>query len=219
MTDFVMHKLFYTPIWQFEYPDFTKDEEHLVRYFAQDSLYLAERERNGLQITRADMHKDKSVQRLTDFIQSSAETVMQNMGYKKDCAITSMWATRQRSGGFHHRHSHHNSFLGAVFHLFDADGGASGTVFHNTDIEKYVIQPPLDFDKEQLLKSQQDFKFVPGTLTVFPAWATHSTAPTHCKYRMVVASNIMPIGMSNHDYYDRFNYPDANAMEQLEYPR
>jgi len=213
------HKLFFTPVWRFEYPDFKNDEEELVRYFAQDNLYLAERERNGLQITRANMHKDKNVQKLTDFIHSCSESVMQLMGYQKECAITSMWATRQRSGGFHHRHSHHKSFLGGSFHLFDADGGASGTVFHNTDIEKYLIQPAHDWDKERILKTQQEFEFIPGTYVVFPAWATHSTAPTVCKYRMIVAANVMPVSMSNHDHYDRYNFGEVKDMELLEYPR
>lgn len=219
ITPIESHALFYTPIWRFEYPDFKQDEEYLVRYFAQDHLYLSERESNGLQITRANIHKDPQVSKLKDFFQECNESVMQLMGYKKDCVITSMWATRQRAKGFHHRHSHHNSFLGGAFHLFDVDGGASGTIFHNTDIEKYVIQPAHDHDKQLLLKTQEHFKFVPGTFVVFPSWATHSTAPTHCSYRIVVAMNSMPIGMSNHDYYDRYNFPDVSDSELLEYPR
>lgn len=213
------HRMFYTPVWRFEYPDFKQDEEYLVRYFAQDSLYLSEREKNGLQITRANIHKDKNVSKLTEFFHSCSESVMQLMGYKKDCCITSMWATRQRAKGFHHKHSHHNSFLGGSFHLFDIDGSASGTIFHNTDIEKYVIQPAHDPDRELVLKTQEELKFRPGTLVLFPAWATHSTAPTHCNYRIVVALNVMPVGMSNHDYYDRYNYQDMSEMELLEYPR
>lgn len=35
-----LHKLFYTPVWRFHYPDFEEDEEFLVRYFAQDQLYI-----------------------------------------------------------------------------------------------------------------------------------------------------------------------------------
>lgn len=214
-----LHKLFYTPVWRFHYPDFENDQEFLVRYLAQDHLYLSEREKNGLQITRANLHKDAKVKKLTDFIHSCGKYAMNDMGYSDACGITSMWATRQKAGGFHHRHSHHNSFLGGSFHLFDADGGASGTIFHNSDIEKYVIQPPHDTDRDILLKTQEDFKFSPGTLLLFPAWATHSTAPTNCKYRMIVAANIMPVGMSNHDYYDRYNFPDLTDSELLEYPR
>lgn len=214
-----IHKLFYTPIFRFEYPDFDKDEEYLVRYFAQDHLYLSEREKNGLQITRANIHNDVNVKRLTDFIHSCSESVMSEMGYKKDCVITSMWATRQRAKGFHHRHSHHNSFLGGVFHLFDVDNSASGTIFHNTDIEKYVIQPARDFNKELMLSTQEQMEFKKGTLTMFPSWATHSTAPTPCNYRIVVAVNVMPLGMSNHDHYDRYNFPNVNEMDLMEYPR
>ncbi|NDB87087.1 MAG: hypothetical protein EB127_31035 [Alphaproteobacteria bacterium] len=211
------HQLFYTPIWRFEYPNFKQDEEYLVRYFAQDNLYLAEREKNGLQITRANIHKDKNVNKLTNFFQSCAESVMQLMGYKKDCCITSMWATRQRANGFHHKHSHHNSFLGGSFHLFDMSGNASGTIFHNTDIEKYLIQPAHDTNKELILKSYEELKFKPGTLVMFPAWATHSTAPTQCDYRIIVALNVMPVGMTNQDHYDRYNYPNMDGVDLMEY--
>jgi hypothetical protein len=60
-----LHKLFYTPVWRFHYPDFVNDQEFLVRYLAQDDLYLSEREKNGLQITRANLHKDSKIKKST----------------------------------------------------------------------------------------------------------------------------------------------------------
>ncbi len=97
-----LHKLFYTPVWRYQYPDWDKDEEELVRYFAQDEIYISEREKNGLQISRANMHKEPKAKKIADFIQSCAEFTMSEMGYKKECGITSMWSTRQRAFGHHH---------------------------------------------------------------------------------------------------------------------
>ena len=212
-----LHKLFYTPVWRFHYPDFVNDQEFLVRYLAQDNLYLSEREKNGLQITRANLHKDAKVKKLTDFIHSCGKYAMDDMGYYDDCGITSMWATRQKAGGFHHMHSHANSFLGGSFHLFDADGNASGTVFPNLGAEKYVIQPAISRKNELMLKSQEELAFIPGTLVMFPAWATHQTSPTDCNYRIIVGVNIMPIGKSNSDHFDRYNFPDTGNMQLMEY--
>ena len=51
------HKLFYTPVWRYEYPDYVNDAKYLLPYFTQDNLYLSEREKNGLQISRANLQK------------------------------------------------------------------------------------------------------------------------------------------------------------------
>lgn len=212
-----LHKLFYTPVWRFHYPDFVNDQEKFVRYLAQDNLYLAEREKNGLQITRANLHKDSALKRLTEFIHSCSKYAMDDMGYSDSCGITSMWATRQKAKGFHHMHRHANSFLGGSFHMFDVDGNASGTVFPNLGAEKYVMQPAISGKNDLMLKSQQELPFVPGTLVMFPAWATHQTSPTDCQYRIIVGVNVMPIGKTNFDHFDRYNFPNTEDMQLMEY--
>ena len=208
--------MFFTPVWVYQYPDFVNDHEFLVRYLSQDDLYLVDRERNGLQTTKSNLHKDPKIQRLTDFVIESAKSSMEDMGYLPSCGITSMWATRQRKGGFHHMHSHANSFLGGTFYLFDS-GDASGTTFANMDFNKYVIQPAEDSTKEKMLKSVYDIPFRMGSLILFPAWATHLTNPTESDYRLVVAMNIMPIGKTNTDHYDRYNYSNPFEMDLKEY--
>ena len=77
-----MKKLFYTPIWKYEYVDFKKDEDFLLEYFTRDEHYISDREQNGLQITRANLHKDPALKKLTDFIISCAEDAMNQMGYE-----------------------------------------------------------------------------------------------------------------------------------------
>jgi hypothetical protein len=211
------HKLFYTPVWRFEYPDFDSDAEFLVKYLSKDEHYISEREKNGLQITRANLHKDEKLNKLRDFFIACCETAMDEMGYEPKCGLTSMWATRHRAGGFHHQHHHVNSFLGGSFHLFDIDKkSASGTVMANMDTAKYVIQPALN-GKEKMLKNAEIMPFIPGTLVLFPAWASHFTQPTACRYRIIVAMNAMPIGKSNSDHFDRYNYSDPVNMDLKEY--
>ena len=101
-----LYKLFYTPVWRYEYPHFDEDFEKLAEYFTQDDMYISEREQNGLQITQANLHKDPALEKLRDWIQDCCESTMIQMGLEKSCGFTSMWATRQRAGGFHHMHSH-----------------------------------------------------------------------------------------------------------------
>ena len=212
----VLHKLFFTPVWEFVYPDFKNDEEHLVRYLAQDKHYLSQHEKNGLQITHANLHKDEKLKKLKDFILESARSVMNDMGYQPDCGLTSLWATRQRMGGNHHHHIHKNTFIGFSMHVFSS-GQAPGMVFVNSDAGKYQIDPPHDPTKEIMLKQFEFTPFQPGHIFFFPAWATHFTEPNTCDFRMIVAGNIMPIGMSNGDHFDRYNYADPEKMVLKEY--
>lgn len=212
-----LEKLFYTPIWKFKYPFFERDQEKFVRFLSEDSRYIIEREKNGLQTTVSNLHKEEELQDLTQFFYFAAEHCMREMGYVPSCGITSMWATRQRPGGHHHKHSHRNSFLGCAFHLFDIDNEASGTVFTNPNIEQYVIQPAVDETKEPMFVPEQYMSFESGTLLMFPAWASHYTMPTNCGYRIVVAANFMPVGQTNSDHYDRYNFPNPYSMPLKEY--
>ena len=212
-----LHKLFYTPVWRFHYPDFEEDEEFLVRYFAQDHLYITEREMNGLQITRPNVHKDPKIKKLKDFFIESAKYAMTEMGYVDNCDISSMWATRQKPGGFHHFHYHHNCFLACAFHLFDVDKKAGGTSFFNSSSDRYVIQPQIADRNNLMLCSESELPFIPGTLVMFPGWAGHKTKPSNCEYRMIVAANIVPIGKTNIDHFDRYNFPPIEDMDLIEY--
>lgn len=211
------YKLFYTPLWRYQYPDFHNDFPELLDVLTKDELYITDREKNGLQITTANLHKDKRLNKLRDFMQNSLEETMSDLGYLRDCGMTSMWATRQKAGGFHHQHSHKNSFLGGVFHFFDSDKNASGTVFVNDNTSKYVIVPAVDKTKEQVFQRSEHVPFIPGTFVVFPAWLQHYTIPTECNYRIIVACNSMPIGMTNTDHFDRYNFSDPSNMIMKEY--
>lgn len=217
MNPIEFHKLFYTPVWRFQYPDFKNDQEFLVKYLSKDEHYITQGEKNGLQITRANLHKDPKLQKVKDFVHECAKTVMTEMGYVPDCQITSLWATRQRAQGFHHPHFHTNSFLGGAFHLFDIDGNASGTVMFNPESCKYALEPAIDNSKEQMLQPYSVMRFIPGTMILFPAWAMHLTQPTPCRYRIVIATNIMPVGKTNKDHFDRYNYPDVSTMSLKEF--
>jgi len=211
------HKLFYTPVWRYEYPRYREEAQRLVDHLTNDDLYLSQREKNGLQITRANLHKDDNLKDLYQWILECCESTMIHMGYEPRCGITSMWATRQRAGGFHHLHSHKNSFLGGSFYLFDMEGKAEGTTFNNSDSSKYVIQPTRLKDRSPMLTGETHLPFIPGTLVLFPAWAQHLTRPNPSAYRIIVGINCMPIGMTDDDHFDRYNFPDPSSLKLKEY--
>lgn len=209
--------LFPTPVWIYKFPEFDQYKEELFDYFNREDVWLGNEIRNNLVATRAELHKEPLLSPLFTFIQNSLEDAMGRMGYKKGIGITSAWATKHLNGGFHHYHTHRNSFLGAVFYLKSDDNRTQGTTFHNMTHPLYQIQPAVDPSKEFYFKSFDTCPFMAGSLLVFPAWLPHSTMPHEGEERVVVAVNAMPIGMTNSDHYDRYNYSDPTIMDLKQY--
>lgn len=208
--------LFPTPVWRYKLTEFDKIEEPLVRYLAQDSLYFTDRERNGVQTTEGDLHKDPEhiiLKPIRDFFQVCFEDVMDKMGYEKSCGITGMWATRQKQGGYHHKHMHRNCFLVGVFFMFDIDNNAQGTNLFNVNSSLHMIQPRMQKGKQEFLNEQEVLTFEKGSCIIFPGWVPHSTLPSPSKYRIIIGANSMPIGKANSDHYDQYEFPDPADMK------
>lgn len=209
--------LFPTPVWVYRFTDFDKHKADMYRYFEQPEIWLENEKRNNLVATRANLHKEALLSPFISFVQKSLEDVMGRLGYQQSVGITSMWGTKHYKGGFHHFHTHRNSFLGAVFYMRDDSGKSFGTTFHNMNNAMYQIQPAFDSTKAQYFKSSETAPFDIGSLLVFPAWVPHSTHPCEGDERVVVAVNAMPIGMTNSDHYDRYNYSDPAIMDLKQY--
>lgn len=216
MIEHTLLKLFYTPIWQFKYPDFKEDYEFLITYFTNDEIYLQERERNYLQITRANLHRDPRLAKLKDFYIECAKVAMTEMGYIDDVQITSMWATRQAKGGHHHEHIHNNTFIVGLLYLLNVDNGGPGTTFVNSSANLYQMLPTGN-SKPKMFKKDFETTFVPGDFHIFPGWLSHYTKISQSPYRIVVPANFMPVGKTNDDHFDRFNYKELNEEDLKQY--
>ena len=209
--------IFPTPMYIYRFTEFEQHRKELYYYFDQDDIWLSNEKRNNLIATRANLHKETALSPFIRFVQASLEDTMSRLGYMRDIGITSAWATKQLKGGHHHYHVHRNSFLSAVFYLRDDTGNAFGTTFHDPNLPFRQIDPPVDRERAQFFKSSLVSSFEPGVLIVFPSWASHSTYPSNSENRIVVALNAMPIGKTNTDHYDRYNYQDPAIMDLKEY--
>lgn len=207
--------MFPTPVWRYRFTEFEKHKKELIDFFTQDKLYFIDREQNGLQTTDGNLHRidvPLSVEALKKAFKECFEDVMIRMGYEKNIGITSMWATRQRQGGYHHQHIHRNCFLAGVLYLFDNDGEAEGTRFINSNNNLYQINPPVLKGEQEFLKAQYQIPFVPGTFAIFPGWANHLAPPTNSSYRVIIGCNSMPVGKANTDHYDQYEFPNPDSM-------
>jgi hypothetical protein len=113
-------------------------------------------------------------------------------------------------------HSHHNSFFGGVYYL---DGGekTGGTIFYAP--HRYAQQiTPAKNGKSLRMRNSQNIPFEEGKLVIFPAWATHDTVINRSdKTRTILSFNVMPLGKTNTDPFDRYNYQSVDNVEMVNY--
>jgi len=170
------YDLFPTPVWKFKLPNWNEIEMDIVSYLMQDNIYFTQLERNGIQTSDGNLHTRHDILNpIRHFFQQSFEEVMEMMGYDKRCGLTSMWATRTRSGGNHHEHIHKNTFLAGVFYAHDSDHAAYGTTFKNPQSNLYQITPRAKHGSRELLSNSATMPFEAGTCVIFPSWVVHHT--------------------------------------------
>jgi len=62
-------------------------------------------------------------------------------------------------------------------------------------------------------------RFEEGTLIIFPAWLPHDTARNNMQRtnttRYILSFNSMPVGSTNVDMFDRYDYPDPSKMKLI----
>jgi len=207
----ITQNLFGVPIWkmQFKHHDVLKPQ--WLEYMSDKENFKNHTMNNRLYFTSAELHKEPVFEPLKDFFQQSLEYVMDDLGYLPNIGMTGMWGTVHPEGGYHHKHTHHNSFLAGVYYL-DGNENSSGTTFFAHDHYQNIISPAKNKNKKFKMNLEYTHSFEEGTLIIFPAWLHHSTSSNNLKhtkkYRKIISFNSMPLGMTNTDPFDRYNYQD-----------
>lgn len=215
----IRHDLFPIPLWSFEFNNFETYKKDWIHYLQNEKIYEDYTKVDRLNFTSPNLHKQDFFKPLIDFFDESLKSAYYDMGHDGDIGLTGVWATKHPKGGFHHRHTHKNSFIGGVFYLH-TDGPletASKTVFHNPLNDFLPFMPRLNPKKELLLRTTYSFNFFPGKLLLFPAWFPHTTTPNENSERIIIGLNSMPIGQTNRDVFDRYEYVDPKKLNLSDY--
>ncbi len=215
----IRHDLFPIPLWSFEFNNFETYKKDWIHYLQNEKIYEDYSTTDRLNFTSPNLHKQGFFKPLIDFFDESLKSAYYDMGHNGDIGLTGVWATKHPKGGFHHRHTHKNSFIGGVFYLY-SDGPsetASKTIFHNPLRDFLSFEPSVNPKKELLIGSIYSFSFVPGTLLLFPAWLPHNTLPSKNSQRIIIGLNAMPIGQTNRDVFDRYEYVDPKKLNLSDY--
>jgi uncharacterized protein (TIGR02466 family) len=210
--------LFPTTIWRFKFQDHILYKDKIMSYLSNPDVYKDNTRNNRLYFTNPNLDKLPEFSELKNFIHESLKEVMINLGYEPSIQFTGMWATKHENSGYHHRHSHSNSYLAGVYYLSGTNNN-SGTIFYNNNrYNRSIIPARLKGKREKITNSCQT-PFEEGALIIFPAWLEHDTYTNDIdrtnSVRHVVGFNTMPLGMTTHDEFDRWSYPDGRDLPMV----
>lgn len=210
-------EIFGVPLYRNKFDRHEEFKEQYVEFLKQPELYERNSSRDSLQLSHPNLHKEEILKPLVDFIQESLQNAMIDLGFVPNIELTGLWSTIHPKGGFHHRHSHFNSYLGGVYYL---SGGSNcgGTTFLNTSHYHNLIYPARLKNTTCKFKNSFESTFEEGNMVIFPAWLPHSTpVNTNDEDRIVLAFNSMPIGKTTQDTYDRYNFQSVKDAEMISY--
>lgn len=116
--------------------------------------------------------KEKPLEKLAEFCLESANKYFQEVYKPKEdlnLYITQSWVNYTERGGFHHKHSHQNSFISGVFYV-NASVESDKVYFYNESYKQIKVQPT----EWNVWNSESWWLEVgTGTLYLFPSSLTH----------------------------------------------
>lgn len=208
--------LFSVPVYKFRFAEHETCKSKIMDYLNNEEVYK-DNSRGHIDFTGPNLHKLAQFAEFKNFVMNSLSQVMLNLGYVPEIQLTGLWATRHREHGFHHRHSHGNSFLAGVYYLNGTDYN-SGTTFFSNNRNNQIV--PARLPKTNLkIRQSWSSKFEEGTLLIFPSWLEHETNINRIEktnsVRHILSFNAMPLGKTNSDEFDRFNYLDVSDADMI----
>jgi uncharacterized protein (TIGR02466 family) len=208
--------LFTIPLYRFVNAAHNTIKPKMMAYLNNDEIYKDQSFEGTLDFTTPNLHKMTDFFSLRDFIMSSLEQVMEDLGHAPNsCQLTGMWGTRHKNGIGHHRHLHKNSFIAGIYYL-NGVAGHSGTTFYRGYYHGQQLTPAMAEGRRLKINATWTHPFTEGTLIIFPSWLEHQTQSNNLQSpRNIISFNTLPLGPSNHDLFDRFNFLDASNAPMI----
>jgi hypothetical protein len=209
---------FSIPIYKFKFADHKRLKKEMMEYLLDPAVFEENTIRGrGLQFTAPNLHLMDLYKPIAEFMHTNVNLVMNDLGFVPQTQMTGMWATCQQDNSGHHRHSHGNSFLAGVYYLH-GNLSHAGTTFHFPYNHTHIV-PAKNGQPLKLAKTYTTW-FEEGTLYIFPAWLEHGTGLNNVartgSERYILSFNTMPIGQTNHDVFDRYNYVDTPHEDMIQ---
>jgi uncharacterized protein (TIGR02466 family) len=141
--------------------------------------------------TRTDLHTLDAFADMSEVMVAATERVLEVLKVEPvPFEITGSWMNIKPGGADHPIHTHQNNYLSGVYYV-KAPEGADTISFHDTRMERRVINPPYA-EETPLTARTVHVPIKAGVLIMFPSWLHHSVQsnPTG-EERVSLAFNIM----------------------------
>lgn len=211
-------EIFSVPVYEKRFAEHNVFKNTIMDYLLNDELYSRNTSRETLKFTHPNLHKMTEFQTFVAFINESVSEVFTDLGFVPSFEITGLWATRQNmQGSYHHRHIHHNSFISGVYYLNGTSGITKGTNFFS-DWKDPLILPAVINQRSVKINSVYETSFEEGKAVIFPSWIEHGTPfnPDDSE-RVILSFNCMPVGKTNTDPFERYNYQSVQDADLINY--
>lgn len=142
-----------------------------------------------------NIFQNKELKEIFNFCNESINTHLQETYAPESevcLQITQSWVNYTKSGQFHHKHKHSNSFLSGVFYVNCEEG--SGNIYFYKDVYEQISIVPKQITPANCDAVAVEVKS--GDLIIFPSFLSHMVpSVTSNTTRISIAFNSFPKGL------------------------
>jgi uncharacterized protein (TIGR02466 family) len=197
MNDEKIHKIFPTPIFQFEIDDHETINLELSKYIYE----LYENDKKGIERSNVKGWHSKSFKFEKDntpsnFVKSVhkyvKKVIISGYGWKyipEKIGVTEMWAVINSKDTYNQLHNHTNSYLSAAYYV-KAPKNSGNIQFYDPNEVKKFRHPQIE-KRTDLSALGYSIKPIEGNLLIFPSYLYHSVEKNLSDQdRIVVSFNV-----------------------------
>ena len=197
MSEKIIHKIFSTPIFQFEINDYENINIELLKYIYESY----ENDKEGVERSNVIGWHSKSFKFEKgnvphNFIKSIhtyvKEVIANGYGWKyvqEKIGVTEMWAIINKKNSFNTLHNHTNCYLSVVYYVKAPNNCGSIQFYDPNEVKKYR-HPEIE-TRTELSAFGYSIKPKEGNLLIFPSYLYHDVGKNLSdKDRIIISFNV-----------------------------
>ena len=197
MSEGKIHKIFSTPIFQYEINNYKEINIELSKYIYE--IYESDKEgieRSNIKGWHSKSFKFEKDNIANNFIKSIhghiKEVIVDGYGWEyipEKIGVTEMWAIINSKGAYNQMHNHTNSYLSASYYVKAPDKSGNIEFFDPNEVKKF--RHPKIKNRTDLSAFGYSIKPIEGNLLIFPSYLYHSVGKNLSdEDRIIVSFNI-----------------------------
>ena len=187
-------RLFSTPVWQEEFPNFSKVKDEWlthVRKYIEDNPESLELSNVGGYHSPQYLHTIPELRDLFNYICFQAKDICNDLGFKEDVYVyvKESWVNVSGKSSFHREHVHGEVLSGVFYIKTPLESGRLN--FVNTGMNKMWGVNHLIREKNNFTADGMSVDPVEGFLFMWPSYLPHSVDPNqHDEERISISFNV-----------------------------